>query len=353
MTRKFYFCINQIITLQRKRKNLIPFSFGSLGGRKSLRIFLAAMKTKPHSPLNEPVHIYMKGKDGQGLFYSTADCLFFTTLFSVLVRKARIQTLAFCIMFNHVHALLRFPDTESQKAFVTRLVQSFVREYNEEYRRTGPMFLHSYGRARKKTAKQVRSCIAYIGNNPVAGRLCHRAAEYRWNLSAYSRERHPYSASVNLAESRHPVRRAIRFAHVLFRTGRPLTYNAQRQIFHALTGEERKSVLDRILSLYNMLDYASWEHLFGSRDRAFLAMESNTGTEYDLPEDWEDYSKYRDMLRIARADVLKDGRYVEDLSPSETSYLARSIKLRLNASDRQVEKFLHLKLRPTNPGLRI
>ena len=301
------------------------------------------MKNNLCSWQNVPRHIYMKGENGQGIFYNTEDCLYFLTLFSVLVRRYSVRTLGFCIMFNHVHALLRFPNKETQITFLTRLTQSFVHGYNVEYGRTGALFLHSYGHAPKETAKTVRSCIAYIGNNPVAGRLTRRAQDYRWNLCAYADSTYPFSASVSMKTAANPLRRAFRYVDTLYRMEQPLSYGAQRVIFNKLSTEGRKSIIDRIVTRYNFLDYSAWERLFGSKSKALYAMEANTGTEYDLPEDWEDYSMYRRMLQIAREyQFLSAGHGVDSLTDNEKLKLWKLISNHLTPKERQIRKFLHL-----------
>lgn len=289
-----------------------------------------------------PKHIYMKGKDGQGIFYRTADCVFFITLLSTLVRKMPVQVLGFCLMFNHIHILARFRDGGGQVQFLSALIRSFAIAYNEEYKRTGPLFLHSYGQAPKQTAKKVRSCIAYINNNPVVGKQVAHAADYRWNLCAYRCSNHPYSRAIRLNSTRYPVRKAVAYIDYLYSTGQAVTYGAMRQMISGTTSDERRSLIDRILFQYNCLDYSSWDRLFGSYENALKAMEVNTGTEYDLMEDWEDYSVYRDMLQIARSSVLTHRRGIDSLTGEEIAYLVFRFQRELHAKEKQIRKFLHL-----------
>ena len=52
-------------------------------------------------------HVYMKGRNGWGLFYRIEDCLVFFTVYSVLVKEMGLCVLAFSIMFNHIHSLFK------------------------------------------------------------------------------------------------------------------------------------------------------------------------------------------------------------------------------------------------------
>ena len=60
-----------------------------------------------------------------------------------------------------------------------RFTSWFVREYNSFSGRTGKLFKKNYGSAPKSDSKKIRSCINYIGNNPVEKSLCERAQDYR------------------------------------------------------------------------------------------------------------------------------------------------------------------------------
>ncbi len=287
-----------------------------------------------------PRHIYMKGKEGQGIFYRTEDLLYFLTLFCCLARKYHVTVMGVCPMFNHIHYLARFPDTQTLVPFQSHLAKSFVKEYNGEYGRTGTLFQHPYGQAPKQTTKKVRSCLAYVNNNPVAGKLCVKAQDYRWNLMGYCDRCYPFSKGIKRETASPSVRRALSLVDYAHSHNKPLNYALQRQILATLNQEGRNSMTDYILSQYNCLAYSEWEHLFQTVERAFLAIESNTGSEYDLPEDWEDYSRYREMLRIAQP-FLMGGKGIDALSTKEKSELALKIGCSVNAPQRQIEKFLH------------
>ena len=61
-----------------------------------------------------PHHVFTRSKNGGILFYSTSDCLFYTTLYCCLARRYKICTRAFSIMPNHIHSNEQSPD---KKAF--------------------------------------------------------------------------------------------------------------------------------------------------------------------------------------------------------------------------------------------
>lgn len=63
--------------------------------------------TKTVYPAGVPIHFYSKSIDGQGIFYRTEDKLVFLTSLSCIVRKYDLDVIAFCLMFNHFHLLVK------------------------------------------------------------------------------------------------------------------------------------------------------------------------------------------------------------------------------------------------------
>lgn len=105
---------------------------------------------------------------------------------------------------------------------------------------------------------------------------------------------------------------------------------------------EKKQLLDYILSRYNFLDYSGFDKFFGSFDKAMVAMEANGGSEYDIQEDWDDYSVYSELSTL----VMKAGNCLEQINfdsmPSDDKInLANEMLTHSRASKRQIEKFLH------------
>lgn len=83
----------------------------------------------------------------------------------------------------------------------------------------------SYGLSVKKEDKAIRTARAYVNNNPVEGRMCHRAEEWRWNFIAYADSKHPYSEKIMLSRASAGVRRAIKKVEYFRTAERPLLYD--------------------------------------------------------------------------------------------------------------------------------
>ena len=286
-------------------------------------------------------HVYMKGRNGWGLFYRVEDCLVFFTVYSVFVKEMGLCVLAFSIMFNHIHSLFKDISEPDLKKFQIRLATIFSREYNTEYDRTGPVFNRRFGRAGKHAVKKIIACIAYIFNNPVAGKMCRLAIQNRWTLLAYKDNPNPFSHKLVKRRSRHIVRDALKVVDIFFREGKYLGYATLRRIFTGLTPEEKQQVIDYIVCKYNFLSYDELEEIFGSFDKALDVVENIAGNEYDLDDDCGDHSVYNKLIKHSRA-IGYEGPNYDLLPPELIPKISRKLYAKVDASADQMRKFLHL-----------
>lgn len=156
----------------------------------------------------EAIHVFIKGRNGNGVFYRTEDFLVLISIVGTIAREMGISIIAFCPMFNHVHILVKGIDMETLRAFIHKIETTFVREYNHEYNRSGPFFQKSFGRSVKKESKTILGCVAYVFNNPVAGKLCKEAIAFRWNLLAFKDCQNPFSLRI----ARDRCKKAMRYS---------------------------------------------------------------------------------------------------------------------------------------------
>lgn len=288
-------------------------------------------------------HVYCKGIGGNVIFYSVQDCIFYITLYYHLSRKYGIVTRAFTIMPNHIHSNEQAPTQEDFFCFHRDLNKEFTRAYNKEHNRTGPLFMKPFGFAPKSVAKKIRENIVYILNNPIVGRLTGSVDQYKWNLMAYRYSSYPFSQKIVLRQASRRLRRSVDMLRYYFDNGLPLTYDRQRVLFKALSPEEVLQLTDLILSLHNFLDYDTIGKLYdGDVENAVMSAKSYSGTDHDIPEDYEDYRAYQKMMKVSHASGI-DLKTCNFESMSENELKTLSIKFRVNRiDDNQIQKFLHL-----------
>ena len=288
-------------------------------------------------------HAFIKGRLGGGIFYRSEDFLVYITIISVHVRIMGLSVLAFCPMFNHIHFLFKEIELNSLRCFIQLAGKAFVREYNEEYGSKGSLFQKHFGRSVKKGLKIILGCVAYVFNNPVAGRLDRKAEDYKWNLLAYRDNMYPFSKPVNRKTCRHALKVAMEKIDYIHKSGSYIGYAALGNILAVLNKEETRQVTDYILSKYSFISYEMLDELYGSHDSLLIALESNAGAEYDLEDEYGDHSCYRRMLVcVMELGFTGNKLNFERLSEEELRALYYIIKSKTNAPLSCICKFLHL-----------
>ena len=121
---------------------------------------------------DEVHHIYQRTINRFNIFYDLEDYLVYYTIFSIAARQYEVTILGLCLMFDHIHMLIKSDARVRMSEFVRQVTCMFAREQNNEVGRKGSLFQARFGSAPKKGLKLLRTAIAYLFNNPVEKRLC-------------------------------------------------------------------------------------------------------------------------------------------------------------------------------------
>ena len=123
----------------------------------------------------------------------------------------------------------------------------------------------------------------------------------------------------------------------------PLTYARQRTVMKGLDEKERQQILDFIISRYNGLNYVAMESFYqDSFQQACLSFRANSGSEHDIPEDYEDYRNYTKMIRLMdKLGIDLTQEYCEALDIATVHKLTRRFQS-YGFPARQIRRLLHL-----------
>lgn len=292
-------------------------------------------------------HVYQKTIDGVHLFYTLEDCLVFFTIFAVCARSAEVQILELCLMHNHIHILAKSETLSELSRFVDHYSAWFVREYNSCVGRTGGLFTKNFGSAPKWDEKKLRSAIIYIGNNPVEKRFCKKASESRWNFLPYRSSSWPFSCKIVVRKTSYSMKKALQEVDSMERLNQPLRYAVLNRIFQKLTKDEIEQLVDYIISRYSPIDYKELELHFKSYDSMLLAMESTTGSDYDIKESRDDFSlaAFDEMMAYMETKLPRHRvRSVTTYKLDDKIALFRELQEHTSASLHQICAFLHFKV---------
>ncbi len=302
------------------------------------------MKTRKVYP-GEVHHVCQQTVGGVLVFYTVNDFLVFFTIFCTVARRYGVKVLSLCPMVDHIHNVVVVDRDLQLASFVQLYTRLFAREWNESRGRKGSLFKHRYMSSVKLGNKQVKTTVNYSYNNPVERKLVERAEDYRWNFLRYARNAHPYSVPVNEENKSNLFRGILREMRTTYEGGGHLCYQQLERWGRKLDQNAMQQIADYAISLWNVIDYGEVISYYGDYDALLRSMHDNTGSDYDIKEDRNQYSDavYAECSRI----LLKEG-WVKDLFqlpllPIERKeQLARLLHNRTTARPRQIEKYLHL-----------
>ena len=289
------------------------------------------------------LHVYQRTVSGFNIFYSLEDFLVFYTIIAVKARKFGINLLGLCLMIDHIHLLLTGDNICQISRFISEYTSLFVREFNSWTGRKGALFESTFGSALKTEIKKIRSAIAYLFNNPVEKLLCSKAEEYKWNFLAFYNPDYklPYR---NLNEYSNALRRAIRVVDSQYKNGLHLKYALLDKLHKTLDSREKEILTEYIIWKYLPFDVETTNGYYRSYDDMVKAINSNTGSEYDITE--RHYCKtdvpYREMISVLKKSGWGKIQDVIVASEDVKRKLYSILKSRTSASGAQIRTFLHI-----------
>lgn len=290
-------------------------------------------------------HIYQRTINRFNIFYDLCDYLSYYTIFGMAAMKFDVVIWGLCLMIDHIHMLVSAEDKKTLSDFISGVTSTFVRQYNTDIGRTGPLFEERFGSAPKAERKRLISAIIYLANNPVEKRICKRAEEYRWNFIAHMASSHPFSEKVVKKNARSKMRKALRIVDWYRTQGKHMNSKVIHDMMLGMSSAEKSQLADYIITKYNVIAYEKLQKTFGSYEQMLTAIHSTTGNEYDLDEHRDKLpdSAYRDIIGYLRYSFGGKVRKVTVCTPQEKLELAHLLRLHTAVPLVQIFKFLHLK----------
>lgn len=125
-------------------------------------------------------HIMQRGVGKQIIFETDNDYRYYLEKLSEYKTAYNIQLLAYCLMENHVHLLVKSESSEIVSLLMQRIGTSYARYYNAKYLHSGHVFQGRFHAEIVETESYLFACIRYIHNNPVKAGISPRA-RYQWS----------------------------------------------------------------------------------------------------------------------------------------------------------------------------
>lgn len=136
-------------------------------------------------------HVMNRGIARRTVFETRADARYFLSRLARAVRLGEVEVLAYSLMTNHFHLLVRSSRGELGRA-IGKVENAYVRWFNRLRRRDGPLFRGRFRSREVEDADHRRVLVRYIDHNPVEARMCARPELHAWGSAwHYARRRGP------------------------------------------------------------------------------------------------------------------------------------------------------------------
>jgi REP element-mobilizing transposase RayT len=144
-------------------------------------------------PPNGYHHVMNRGTNHDAVFFTDEDRVEFCRLLSEIHDRYGVVCLAYCLMDNHYHLILKCPNGHLSDA-MQHLGGVYTQHTNERGRRDGPLFRGRFRSIPITTDAYLLCAVRYVHRNPLDLPGVSDPSEYRWSSHrAYLGHRRPAS----------------------------------------------------------------------------------------------------------------------------------------------------------------
>lgn len=128
-------------------------------------------------------HIYNRGANRQPIFQSNNNYIYLLRLLKRIAAESNVTVIAYSLLPNHYHWLLRQDDDTPAGKVPSRVFTSYTQAYNLANNRSGVLFESRYQLIHVESDEYLHQLCRYIHCNPVRHGLVARPEE--WLYSNY------------------------------------------------------------------------------------------------------------------------------------------------------------------------
>ena len=124
-------------------------------------------------------HVIYRGVNKQRIFEDAEDYDKFLSVLRKFQAKCGYTVLAYCLMSNHIHLIIKKGEMSLGKIF-QHIAPSFVYWYNKKYERVGSLFQPRFRSTPINSESHLLIAIRYVHQNPVKAAICKRPGQYEY-----------------------------------------------------------------------------------------------------------------------------------------------------------------------------
>ena len=131
----------------------------------------------------EYYHVYNRGCNKELIFREDENYLYLTRLLCKSLRNRHVSMIAYCLMPNHYHLLMRQESDILIREVMQDAFNAYVKAFNKRYGRTGTLFEERFKAKHVKEDRYLIHLCRYIHRNPLEAKFVNDAG--LWKYSDY------------------------------------------------------------------------------------------------------------------------------------------------------------------------
>jgi len=132
---------------------------------------------------NKFYHLYNRGNNRQAIFFERENFVFLLRLFNECCPIADVEIVAYCLMPNHFHLLVRVLKEQALSGHMQSLALRYTKSVNASRNRTGSLLEGRFQSSYVDSDEYLIHLSRYIHLNPVEAGLVSKAE--MWEFSSY------------------------------------------------------------------------------------------------------------------------------------------------------------------------
>jgi putative transposase len=129
---------------------------------------------------NGVYHVASRGSDKKPIFRDDEDRELFLDQLEQTMERYQLPCLAYCLMTNHYHLVVRTPDARLSLA-MKELNGGYSKRFNAIHRRSAHLFRNRFMAQLIDSDTYLLTVCRYVAHNPVRAGLCRVPSEWSWS----------------------------------------------------------------------------------------------------------------------------------------------------------------------------